>query len=502
MQEDKVSANQGTPNTADAAGNRAVASGADDPVWFDLCGQSDALAQGRLTSVALTQQILQGIERHNAHLNCYLALDAARAIDDASASDQRRATGRLRGPLDGLTIAIKDNINVAGLPTTAGMATRRGRVASADAFVVAKLRAAGAIVTGKLNMHEGALGATSQNPHYGDCHHPYRHGFTPGGSSGGSACAVAAGLPGAALGTDTMGSVRIPAAYCGLAAIKPSYGLLSAGGSVACCYRLDHIGPIARSARDLRLLLPLLAGFDPDCPDAREVSQQMPQRGPGQSSDMHSITAQMPDRLTLLAPADLEELGVDADIIALFETQLAVLASMGHVIRRTPFADYDFARARRAGLLVCETDMLIEHAADRIAQPSHFSPALRAMLDFAAAKDAASLARAHRTIDAAVLRVRAWFVQADFVVMPTAPQRAFDFTQAVPANQADLTSIANMTGIPAVSVPMPVAPGTLPVGLQIIGSAGTDMAILQLAIAYQQRTGFVFSVPPMASVAN
>ena len=101
MQEDKVSANQGTPNTADAAGNRAVASGADDPVWFDLCGQSDALAQGRLTSVALTQQILQGIERHNAHLNCYLALDAARAIDDASASDQRRATGRLRGPLDG-----------------------------------------------------------------------------------------------------------------------------------------------------------------------------------------------------------------------------------------------------------------------------------------------------------------------------------------------------------------------------------------------------------------
>lgn len=449
---------------------------------LDMVAQAAALADGTLTSVALTQQLLTRIERYNPRLNCYVHVDVQGALAAARQSDARRAEGCALGPLDGIGIAVKDNIDVAGMPTTAGMATRRGRLAQSDAFVVRQLRAAGAVMLGKLNMHEAALGATNQNPHFGDCHNPHRHGYTPGGSSGGSACAVAAGLASAALGSDTMGSVRIPASYCGVAALKPSRGVVSTGGSVACGYRLDTLGPMARSARDLQVLQGVLAQFDPACAEARRVVLSPLPAGP----------------LRFLVPSDLAALGVAPDVAALFEAQLAVFEAQGHALLRVSFADYGFAAARRAGLLVCEGDLLIEHGADRLAQPQNFSPSLAAMLDFAAAKDLPSLARAHRVIDAAALRVHDWFSHADFVLLPSAPQRAFAFGGAVPANQADLTSIANMSGVPAVSVPMRVAQGELPAGLQIIGPHGSDSALLVLACAYQQQAGHVFSAPPLA----
>lgn len=449
--------------------------------WDDIGGQAEALAKGRVSSEALTAQTLERIARHNPALNCYLYVDAAGALADAHESDLRRRAGLTLGPLDGIGIAVKDNIDVGGMPTTAGMETRRGRIAAADSFAVAQLRAAGAVILGKLNMHEGALGATNRNPHYGDCHNPYLHGHTPGGSSGGSACAVAAGLAAAALGSDTMGSVRIPASYCGVTALKPSAGLISTGGSVACSYRLDTIGPMARSARDLQLLLAVMGRFDPACADARRVA----------------LAPVAPDRHVLLAPSDLAALGVDAGIGALFEQQLAWFSAQGHTVLRAPFGDYDFARARRAGLLVCEADMLVEHAAERTGEPHKFSPALRAMLDFAAGKDLPSLARAHRAIDAAVLRTHAWFEVADMVLLPTTPQRAFGFDAPVPANQADLTSIANMSGLPAVSVPMPVPDGALPAGLQLIGRHGSDAVLLAQARRYQDAGAGRFARPAL-----
>ncbi|MCA1857351.1 amidase [Massilia oculi] len=447
-------------------------------VWDDLVEQGAALAAGHITSVELTRATLARIEQLNPVLNCYLHVDAAGALEAAAAADARRLAGRPLGPLDGLALAVKDNIDVAGMPTTAGMATRRGRIAVADAFTVAGLRAAGAVILGKLNMHEGALGATNRNPHYGDCHNPHRLGYTPGGSSGGSACAVAAGMAAAALGSDTMGSVRIPASYCGVSGHKPSRGLVSTGGSVACSYRLDTIGPLARSARDLALLMDVLAQFDPACPEARA---SWPAAGPAPQ--------------TLLAPSDLAALGVDAALAACFERQLEVFAGLGLRILRAPFADYDFGAARRAGLLSCEGDMLLEHAEDRAAQPDAFSPELRAMLDFAAGKDLASLTRANRTIDRAALRSHAWFDMADMVALPTTPQTAFPFTAPVPANQADLTSIANMAGLPALSVPMPVAQGVLPAGLQLVGPHGADRTVLALGQRYQQACGHVFARP-------
>ena len=186
-------------------------------------------------------------------LNAFIHVAGDFASEQARESDRRRAPGNPRSSLDGVPIAIKDNIDVVGLPTTNGLATRW--MPSADAPVIRRFRDAGMVILGKLNMHEGALGATTDNRHYGRCVHPALPGFTPGGSSGGSAAAVAAGLCPVALGTDTMGSVRIPAAYCGIVGFKPSQTYWPVIGVMPLAFGLDTIGPLARSVEDIAVLL-------------------------------------------------------------------------------------------------------------------------------------------------------------------------------------------------------------------------------------------------------
>jgi len=434
-----------------------------DLIQADLTAQSHALARGDVTSAALTAQVLGLIARRNPQLNAYLHVDAEGAFRAAALSDARRAAGATLGPLDGLTLAVKDNIDVAGLPTTAGMATRRGRIASADAFVVQRLRAAGMVVLGKLNMHEAALGATNDNPHYGRCEHPQRTGFTPGGSSGGSACAVAAGLCALALGTDTMGSVRIPAAYCGVVGFKPSWGLVSTAGTVACCHALDHVGSLLRSRRDLWLVMPTLAAFDARCADARDIAARPPIHRP-----------------RFVAAADVTTLGATPAMAAAYEQALQALRARGDTVTLIDLGAYDFGRARRAGLLAVEADLLVEHADDWSGQPQNFSPELARMLVWASRQSAVALAAALRTMAQAHTEAARWWAQGDVMLLPTAPQAAFAFDDTVPANQADFTAIANMAGLPALSAPLPVAPGELPLGLQAIAQVGGEATLLAL----------------------
>ena len=199
-------------------------------------------SQGTADPVAACEHYLARIAQHNPALNAYLWVDAPRSLAMARDSQQRWAQGRPLSPWDGLPIAIKDNLDVQGWPCSAGAAADRHRRPPTDAAVVQQLRALGMVVLGKLNMHEGALGATNANPTYGDCQNPWRVGFTPGGSSGGSAAAVRAQLCAAAIGTDTMGSVRVPASYCGVTAYKPSAGLVSNGGGGAAVPHARHRG--------------------------------------------------------------------------------------------------------------------------------------------------------------------------------------------------------------------------------------------------------------------
>ncbi|HEY4147077.1 amidase [Pinirhizobacter sp.] len=425
------------------------------------------LAIGRLQPLELAASYQDAIKRLNPALNAYLETSDALIQEQAIAADRRRRDG-VMGRLDGVPVAIKDNFDFAGLPTRAGM-RRRSKPATHDAHVVARLRASGAVILGKTNMDEGALGVTTDNPHHGVTHNPHRHGYTAGGSSGGAAVAVAAGLAAAAVGSDSLGSIRIPASYCGIYAIKPTHGEISARGLVPAARRLDAVGILARSVDDLTLLLQVLAGYDAD--DARSrrrrVAFQLPDWEPG-----HLRTGLLPD---------LAHFGIQPEVIDVFNQALEKLPRELGERRAVDFDDWDFARTRRAGLLLMESEMLNTFAEELADEAYPVSARLRGMLDYARHKSAADYAAADLVLDAATLKMRRLFAQVDVLVMPTTPQGAFPLSDTPPASQADLTSFASLAGCPAVSIPMGTLPNGLPIGMQLVGARGSDLRLLELA---------------------
>ncbi|WP_163930656.1 amidase [Paraferrimonas sp. SM1919] len=376
-------------------------------------------------------------------------------------------------------IGIKDNINVAGAVTTVGMAGYRDNLVSDDAFVIKQLKAKGIGVNAKLNMHEGALGASNHNVHYGHCHNPWQLGFTPGGSSGGSAAAVAAQMAPAALGSDTMGSVRIPASYCGLFGYKPSRGLISNGGSVPCLPELDSIGPITKSARDLTLLASSMWGFDKNQGD----SVNLPLR------------PNLYRGAKLVVPSNLEQLVDDKTIIEDFNANIKVFKELGCDLIYKDFSGVNFGANRRAGLILCEFNMLLTHQALWQNNKASFSDDLRALLEFGETKNGVSAVKAMRQLEQVNVHVNQWLEGADMLLLPTTPQRAFSLDGEVPAGQADLTSMANICGLPAVSMPMITE--HLPVGMQLIGRIGSDRQLLTLTEQWQQQSGFTFKPPTL-----
>lgn len=437
-----------------------------DPTEFGAARAAAALAAGEFSAVELTHAYLRRIDDDNRRINAYLHVDPEGALHQARASDERRAQGRAHHPLDGIPFGIKDNIAVAGMPLTAGMEVRRGRIAAEDAYCVTKLRRAGAVILGKLHLHEAALGADSDNPWYGRCHNPHRIGHSPGGSSGGSAAALAAHLCALSLGSDSMGSVRIPAAYCGVVGLKPSAARVSQRGLLTASRRLDHVGPMARSVTDLSALFQQISGVDAFDPSSRTVPLA------------HAERAR--ERLRVGVLAEVGSHGVDADVAACFERTVQRLQPLFPRWQRVSFADVDFGRARRAGLLLCEAEMSLVHADDLSRHPELFSPALRKMLGYAGTRSAIDLVAAANLLDESVLKARRVFNDVDVLLTPTTPQPAFAFGTPTPANQADLTSFANFAGVPALSLPMGDSADGLPLGLQLIGPIGSDLQLMAL----------------------
>ncbi|HET6632932.1 MAG TPA: amidase [Rhodanobacteraceae bacterium] len=432
-----------------------------------MCQALHWLAVGRTTPIELAQAYRHASERLNPAINAYLNVYGDMIAEQAEAASRRRARGVL-GRLDGVPIAIKDNLDIAGWPTRAGLPARTESRADGDANAVARLRAAGAVLMGKTNMDEGALGAVTANPHYGATQNPFRAGYTAGGSSGGSAAAVAAGLAAAAIGSDSLGSVRIPASYCGLCAIKPTHGEISIRGMVPAARRLDAIGMLARSVDDLTVLLQVLGGYDAEDPRSRRrrVALATPDWEPG--------------RLRTGVLGDLRAVGVDAAIVELFDAAVERLHRELGERHAIDFADWSFASARRSGLLLMEAEMRITFAEDLANRETPVSDGFRAMLDYAGARSASDYVTADRVLDAATLKARRLFAQVDVLLLPTTPQPAFPLDGPVPDNQADLTSFANLAGCPAVSIPMGMVDG-LPVGLQLVGPPGSDLRLLELS---------------------
>ena len=467
-----------------------------DLLSCDLTAQIAAVNSGDISASELNQQQLALIEKLNPSINAFITVNADLADDAVLASPKSASpnTNLINPNFAGLTIAAKDNIDINGMLTTAGMATRRQHKAKEDAFVIAKLKAAKASFSGKLNMHEAALGASNHNPHYGNCYNPHRLTHSPGGSSGGSAAAVAAAMAPLSLGTDTMGSVRIPAAYCGVFGFKPSNGMVSNRGSVSCQPLLDTIGPIARSARDLRLAMNVMAEFDHQDPHAFNY------RSMGASS---TIDTKAPvfdcQQQTLMVPENLQSLGVEDDIIIDFENNLSVFTDMGFKIKRFNMVGHDFGAARRAGLLLCEANMRIEHQWHWQHHRDLFSNSLQKMLSYIDRISAVELMQAFHQLDKAKCLLKKGLSQGEILLMPTAPQRAFHFDEKVPANQADLSAIANMAGAPAVNIPM-LTKNSLPAGMQLVADVGQDELLLTIAERWQAHSGFSYQLP--ATVAE
>ena len=349
------------------------------------------------------------------------------------------------GALAGLTVGVKANIAVAGMPWTAGCEVYRGRVAPKDAAVVTKLRAAGAAIIGMLNMEEAALGAKTDNPWFGKTQNPHKTGYTPGGSSGGSGSAVAAGLCDIALGTDTMGSVRIPAAYCGVYGFKPAQTSVSQEGLELAEEWLDCIGPLARSLDLLESAARVMTDF-----------------GDGDTASGPLVT--------------LAETGVDCeleviekfrDVIRLAGSEIA-LAQLAHPLSRIRFAG--FIKTSKA---------MAAHIAD--AGGDKLSANLKKLLTYGPKRSDADWAEDQAILAETAQAVQDIVAKHAAIILPTAPQGAFSHSEDAPANQADYTCLANIANLPAISLPMGVDDAGMPLGLQIVGRTGHEADLFQLA---------------------
>lgn len=420
---------------------------------LDCVEAAQLLTRGAVTATELTEIYLEAIECFNPALNCYLHVDRAGALAAARAADRRRRANQLRGPLDGIPVALKDNIAVAGWPHTAGLAFRARLVAARDAAVTAGLREAGAVLLGSLNMDEGALGASANNPHFGACHNPLRSGWTAGGSSGGAGCAVRAGLAALALGSDSMGSVRIPAAYCGVVALKPTFGAIPLDGVVPLWSRLDHLGFLTRSVRDLTMLLHVATNVTE--PDAE-------------------------GSLTVGVLRLREHVELEPAVATAFEQALQRLESVGYSLIEVDTGVYDPGIARRAGFLLAERAFAYWLGDQRLV-PGALSPSLKKLVDYGARQSAARVEAAQERLAEAVAQATTWFDHCDVLVSPTTPQRAFALEDVPPNSQADFTAFANFTGCPAVSVPAAHTVDSLPAGVQLVTRPGQDRTLIRIA---------------------
>ncbi len=437
----------------------------------DLTALGEQCRLATTNSVAITQRYLAAIARDNDRLGIYTFVAADSALAAARESDVRRSAGRLASPIDGMPVAIKSNIAVAGWPYTAGLKFRATEIATQDAFLVRRLREAGAILLGLTNMDEGALGAEGVNPWYLTTHNPLRENHSAGGSSSGSAAAVAAGLCAFAVGTDTIGSLRIPAAFCGCVSLKPSYGLVSVGGIVPVSSRFDHAGAITRSARDQLLTLAALASYDNAC----AVSVADTAAPPWPVNQPRNIGYAV----------GFEELLVSDEVVGYYNTAIAALRRLGHVLHPVDLKLWDLPRLRRAILALCELEMWRNHRPRLHAAPEDFSPGLRAFIRYGGKLSGDEIAAAETRVARFYHSWQSATAAYDAVILPTVACTSFPIGERPPQNTADLTSIASATGMPALQLPIPARQGHLPAGLQLLGQPGQDRNLIALACALE-----------------
>jgi aspartyl-tRNA(Asn)/glutamyl-tRNA(Gln) amidotransferase subunit A len=483
-----------------------------------------ALAARKLSSVELARERLDAIARLDPQLNAFITVDPEKTLAHAAAADARRARGET-GPLLGIPIAHKDIFVTRGWRTTCGSRMLENFVGPYDATVIERFEAAGAVMLGKLNMDEFAMGSSSEASHFGPVRNPWNTAHVPGGSSGGSAAAVAARIAPAATATDTGGSIRQPAALCGVSGIKPTYGLVSRYGMVAYASSLDQGGPIATTAEDLALMLDAMTGFDPR--DSTSLERPRVDYTRAVSQPLAGASAGKPlAGLRLGLPRQYFGAGLADDVRAAVMAGIEALVALGAVrvdidLAATDLAIpayYVIAPAEASSNLSRFDGVRYGHRAAQYDDLADMYAKTRAEGFGAEVKRrilVGTYVLSHGYYDAYYLKaqrirrlvasdfVRA-FEQCDVVVGPTAPTVAFRVGEkaADPVQMylSDIYTIsANLAGLPAMSIPCGFGAGGLPVGLQIMGNYFDEARMLQIAHAFQQATDWHTRRPALAA---
>jgi aspartyl-tRNA(Asn)/glutamyl-tRNA(Gln) amidotransferase subunit A len=450
---------------------------------LSLTSQRDLVKSKEMTALDLAEACYRQIERLNPTLNAFITVIPLQDVQESSTN------GSL--PLSGIPLAVKDLYDTKGIRSTGGSKFFKDHIPEEDAFVVTRIKKAGAHIIGKTNTHEIALGVTNNNPHFGACKNPWDITRTPGGSSGGSAVAVATGMAMAALGTDTGGSIRIPAALCGVVGLKPTYGRVSLRGILPLSWNLDHAGPITRKVEDAALMLQVIGGYDAGDPVSVKTL-------PGDYSS--HLTDGMKDRKIALAVGSyIEE--ADPEILEAVRAAARSLKEQGVSIAEV---NVDFLReAALANALMTQADGAAFHRERLKEHPDWFGPDVRQRLEMGAAFTASDYILARRTQAETRRKLDNLFDEFDSLLLPTTPIAAPFLEGENALEQARLltrfTSPFNLTGLPALTVPCGFTKDNLPIGLQIVSRAWNESGILRAGYSHQQATEWHKQKPAMVS---
>jgi aspartyl-tRNA(Asn)/glutamyl-tRNA(Gln) amidotransferase subunit A len=454
-----------------------------------LSEASELVRTRKLSPVELTQECLNRIERLDSKLNAFITVTAEAALAQAYAAETEIQHGNWKGPLHGIPIGLKDILDTANVPTTAASGVFKDRIPAKDADVARRLRAAGAVLLGKMNLHEFAYGGSSAISYFGAVHNPWDYSCSSGGSSGGSAAAVAARLCYAAIGTDTGGSIRQPASYCGIVGLKATYGRVSTSGVIPLSWSLDHVGPMTRTVRDAVLVLRVIAGYD----------QQETSRTETRVPDYAVTIAESTSSLRLGIPRAYFYDQLDAEIEAAMEAALSVLktltATQQEIAPLATDGTYSSWSIPYSAVFTAESYTYHKNYIER--SPELYQPATLKRLRAGAEVTAATYIQSRRELEQIRRSFGELFQKIDLLITPTVRippatiaelQADLDTARAKELSMLHNTRPFNVCGLPTISIPCGFTSSGLPIGLQITGRAGDEATMCRLAYAYEQAT--------------
>ena len=466
----------------------------DDLANVSIARVSRALRERVISPVELTQAYLRRIEALNPRINAFITVTGERALEDARRAEAELMAGTDRGPLHGVPIAHKDLYETAGIRTTGGSKIHADHVPANDCTVVRMLRDAGTVLLGKLNTHEYAYGVTTNNPHYGPTRNPWDTTRIPAGSSGGSGAAIAAGLAVATTGTDTGGSIRMPASLCGVVGLKPTYGRVSKAGVLPLSYRFDHAGPITRTVEDAAIMLNAIAGYDPADPSS--VRTPVIDATEGLRTGVRGL------RIGIARSYFFDRLG--DDIGAALQAVIAEFSSQGALVQDVDISGFDAAVGGLFAYVLAEAQEI--HANALRTRPQDFGADLQALLT-APSPDSAALMLGLRACDAMNAAMRMALQDVDVLLTPTTPITAPTIGQDMvryggveePMLLAMIrcTGPFNGSGLPALSLPCGFDRSGLPIGMQIAGKPFDEAMVLRVGHAYEQATAWHVQRPSL-----